>query len=286
MPDKKTFSGAVAILGSPNTGKSTLLNRILGKKISIVSDKPQTTRQGVRGIYTRGDRQIIFVDTPGIGKPIGGRHARINLVAEDAKYSSDIIVWILDAKKGVGENDRKILSDLENTGRPVIAVFNKMDLAGNGRVLPLVAELSKNPCLKEFFPISAKTGENVEKLVETLLSLLPENPFLYGADETTDQEDRTVVAEFIREQIFINLERELPYRSEVEIESFDDLGEEGILGRAAVLAAEARHRKILIGTGGAAIKNIRKNAERRLKKYFGRPVRLELWVKVVKEKKI
>ena len=187
MPGSKTYSGAVAILGSPNTGKSTLLNRILGKKISIVSDKPQTTRQGVRGIYTRGDRQIIFLDTPGIGRPVGGARARVNPAAEDAKYSSDIIVWMLDAKKGVGDNDRKILVDLEATGRPVIAVFNKMDLAENDRIIPLVAALSKNACLREFFPISAKTGENVEQLVEALLSLLPENPFLYGAGETTDQ---------------------------------------------------------------------------------------------------
>jgi GTP-binding protein Era len=150
----------------------------------------------------------------------------------------------------------------------------------------MVAALRINACLREFFPISARTGENVERLLDTLLSLLPENPFLYGAHETTDQDDRTVVAEFVREQIFMNLRRELPYRVEVEAEAPLARDNGGLLGRAAVFVREARHRKILVGEGGAAIRNIRKNAERHLKKYFGRPVRLELWVKVMKKNEI
>ncbi|OGJ94114.1 MAG: GTPase Era, partial [Candidatus Raymondbacteria bacterium RIFOXYA2_FULL_49_16] len=241
-----TFSGAVAIVGAPNVGKSTLLNRIIGKKISIVSHKPQTTQGRILGILTRADRQIIFIDTPGIGKPLGKLASHLNRVAENARYEADFIVAVLDASKGLRDIDLGILEGVAQARLPVFAVINKMDLSTNERTIPLVSTLSGRFGIEEFFPVSAKTGDGLERLVDGLLKRLPENPHIYEPHEQTDQTPESVVAEFVREQIFLNAEQELPYSIMVKTEEVDIEGE--IVRAAAVIyGLNARHRKILIG---------------------------------------
>jgi GTP-binding protein Era len=282
MPENQTYSAAIAIIGSPNVGKSTLLNRILGKRVSIVSDKPQTTDRRVLGVCTRENRQLIFYDTPGIGKPIGERAARVNRIAEEAKFETDIILFVLDAGKGLGENDKKIYAGLKSVKQPIVLVINKMDLSSNMKIVPLVEELNLDGKIREFVPISAKEGYNVDRLLTVLFSLAPENPFLYGKEEVTDQPDETVVSEFIREQIFINSDKELPYTTLIELVSFKKVPDGTLSAEALIHAENARHRMILIGKGGAFIRNVRLFAQKRLKEYFGKKVMLELRVKVRK----
>lgn len=282
-PEKvATFSAAVALIGSPNVGKSTLLNRILGKKVSIVSDKPQTTEHRILGVFTRANRQIIFYDTPGIGKPIGERAARINRIAEETACETDLIVWMLDARKGIGENDRKILKSIERLEKPVIAVFNKMDLSTNEQIIPWVSELVREHKINEFVPISAKSGDNVERLLSLILSLAPENPLLYGPEEITDQDDSFVIAEFIREQVFINSEKEVPYSVRIELETLKDEPDGSLSVAAVVYVDNPRHRRILIGEKGAMVRNIRLFSQKRLKEYFSRKISLTLLVKARK----
>jgi len=280
--EEKTYGAAIAIIGSPNVGKSTLLNRILGKKISIVSDKPQTTDKRVLGVLTRDNRQLIFYDTPGIGKPIGERAARVNRIAEEAKFETDVIVWVLDAGKGMGENDRKIYAGLKAAEKPIVLVINKMDLSANMKIVPLVEELNRDGKIREFVPLSAKEGQNVDRLLTVLFNLAPENPFLYGKEEITDQSDEEVVSEFIREQIFINSDKELPYTTTIELQSFKKMPDGTYTAEALVYAENARHRMILIGKEGAFVRNVRLFAQKRLKEYFGKKVALELRVKVRK----
>ncbi len=282
MTENKTYGAAVAIIGSPNVGKSTLLNKILGKKISIVSDKPQTTDKKILGVLTRENRQLVFYDTPGIGKPIGERAARVNRIAEEAKYETDIVLFVLDAKRGMGDNDRKIYSDLKKLTCPIIAIFNKMDLTSNVNVVPVVDELNKDGIISEFVPMSAKMGYNVDTLLNLLFSMAPENPLIYGKDEITDQTDETIVSEFIREQIFINSDKELPYSTSVELETMVYNPDGSITADALIHAENTRHRMILIGDKASFIRNVRLFAQKRLKEYFKKPVHLTLKVKVKK----
>lgn len=280
----KTRGAAVAIMGSPNAGKSTLLNRILGKKISIVTDKPQTTEEKILGIHTEGDCQILFYDTPGIGKPIGERAARINRVAEHAAHEMDFLLFIIDSVKGFGENDKSILKSMSKIKKPIIVVLNKMDLSSNMKAVPIVEEISKAATIAEFVPISAKTGDNVETLLEVIRTYAPENPFLYAEDELTNLDDSFAAAEFIREQIYLNSDKEIPYQTIVKIDSLED-DPDGSLKIAAIIVADnERHRKMLIGSNALFIKKIRLFAKKRLKEYFERPVALELIVKARKGK--
>lgn len=280
--EEKTFGAAVAIIGSPNVGKSTLLNRILGKRVSIVSDKPQTTDKKILGICTRDNKQLLFYDTPGIGKPIGERAARINRIAEEAQLETDLVLWVLDAKKGLGENDRKIYDTLKQIDAPIITVFNKMDLTSNFNVVPIVEELNKEGRIREFIPLSAKMGYNIDKLLSILFSMAPENPLIYGESEITDQSEEAIISEFIREQVFINSEKELPYTVMVEVESFSKSEDNHVSASAMIYAENSRHRRILIGDNGSFIRNVRLYAQKRLKEYFGTKVALELRVKVRK----
>jgi GTP-binding protein Era len=278
----KTIGAAVAIMGSPNAGKSTLLNRILGKKISIVTDKPQTTEEKILGIFTDGNCQILFYDTPGIGKPIGERAARINRVAEHAAHEMDFLLFIIDAVKGFGENDKSILQTISRVKKPIIVVLNKMDLSSNMKAVPIVSEISALAQIAEFVPISAKTGDNIEKLIEVIKKYAPENPFLYAEDELTNLDDSFAAAEFIREQIYINADKEIPYQTIVKIDTLEDEADGSLKISAIIFADNDRHRKMLIGTKGLFIKKVRLYAKKRLKEYFERPVSLELIVKAKK----
>ncbi|MBL8026748.1 MAG: GTPase Era [Fibrobacteres bacterium] len=279
---EKTKGAAVAIIGSPNAGKSTLLNKILGKKISIVTDKPQTTEERILGINTEGNCQILFYDTPGIGKPIGERAARINRVAEHAAHEMDFLLFIIDTVKGFGENDRGILKNVAKLEKPIIVVLNKMDLSNNMKAVPIVEEISKAVKVAEFVPISAKTGDNVDKLLEVIRQYAPENPFLYDEDELTNLDDNFAAAEFIREQIYINSDNEIPYRTIVKIDTMEDAEDGSLNISAEIVADNERHRKMLIGHEGSFIKKVRLYARKRLKEYFERPVALELFVKAKK----
>lgn len=276
-------SAAVCILGSPNAGKSTLLNRILGKKVSVVSEKPQTTRSRILGILTRGDRQLIFMDTPGIGRPIRTHAARLNRLAEEAGFEADIILFLIDIKKGVAENERNILKKLKEYNKPVVAAINKMDLSTNEAAMPLAQALFSEWGIQEIFPVSAKLGYNLDKLLDKLMSMAPENPFLYGENEVTTQTAEQMISEYVREQIFMNADKELPYSITVRVDSLKDTPEGGLAAEAVILVENPRHRRILIGEKGAFIRNLRQNAARRLKTYFNKPVKLALWIKLLKD---
>jgi GTP-binding protein Era len=283
---EKVYGAAVAIVGSPNAGKSTLLNRILNKKISIVTDKPQTTEEKILGIYTEGNCQILFYDTPGIGKPIGERAARINRVAEHAAHETDFLLFIIDVLKGFGENDKSILKTIGRLKKPIIVVLNKMDLFSNVKAVPIVDEISKAAEIAEFIPVSAKNGDNVDTLLQVIMKYAPENPFLYDESELTNIDDSFAAAEFIREQIYLNSNKEIPYRTTVEIEKLEDL-ENGTLSIDAVIKADnERHRKMLIGNGGSFIKKVRLFAKKRLKEYFERNIELSLFVKAAKGSRV
>ncbi|MFH0922235.1 MAG: GTPase Era, partial [Fibrobacterota bacterium] len=229
-----------------------------------------------------GDRQIIFIDTPGKGPAAGRLAASVNRVADEAPYEADLLVWIIDAKRGLHTQDRDELAQLDKMGKPLAVVFNKMDLAKNGQVVTLVVELKDACKIDEFFPLSAYTGANTEPLEEYLFRNLPENPFLYTAEEKTPQDAETIISEFVREQVYINSHSEVPYAVEVETLSLIN-NDDGSMSAEAVLWIESpRHRQILVGKGGAFIKKTRLFATKRLREYFGKKVTLELWVKVKK----
>ncbi len=284
-PTDKKFSAAIAIMGSPNAGKSTLINRLVNKKISIVTDKPQTTENRILGILTEQNCQLLFYDTPGIGKPIGERAARVNRVAEHAAHETDIILFVIDMIKGLGENDKTILKSIEKLNKPVIVALNKMDLSSNIKAIPIVDAISKWTKVAEFIPISALTGDNVDTLISLLKKYAPENNFIYEAEEITDMDDSFAAAEFIREQIYLNTEKEIPYHTTVTIEEIRDNSDTGISIDALINVENERHRGMLIGDKGSFIKKIRLFAQKRLRDYFEQPVKLSLIVKAKKPKR-
>jgi GTP-binding protein Era len=205
----------------------------------------------------------------------------MNRIADNITHEADIILWMLDAKRGILENDRKIQEDIKYLGKPIVAIFNKMDITVNEQVIPLVDALQLTVEIKEFFPISAKTGDNVDKLMHYLLNMLPENPMIYDSHEITDQSDEFVIAEFVREQIFINFRKEIPYFAGVKVDEVTKK-DMGLDAEVTVFVQNERHRKILIGAGGQGIKKLRIHAQRHLKHYFETRVHLNIWVKIKK----
>jgi GTP-binding protein Era len=273
--------GHVAVVGRPSVGKSTLVNRLVGAKVSITSRRPQTTRHRIRGILSEPGRQFVFVDTPGFQTKHRSRlNARMNKAVREALGEVDVVVWVIDAARLVPA-DRDVLALVPPTV-PVVAAVNKVDaLDDKSTLLPLLATLG---ALREFaavVPVSAEKGTQLAALKDEIAKALPEGPSLYPEDELTDRDERFLAAEFVREKIFRLLGEEIPYAATVGIDKFE---QEGDLRRifASVYVEKASQRAILLGEGGKRMKQIASGARRDLEQLFGGTVYLEVWVRVKK----
>jgi GTPase len=275
--------GIAALVGRPNVGKSTLLNALLGRKVSIVSPRPQTTRTRIHGVLTRPGLQIVFADLPGIhSKQPRAINRYMNRTALASLADADVNLFVIEALRWT-EEDERALEQLKQAGRPVVLLINKVDRARRkDRLLPFIAELSAKAHFAEIVPLSALKRKNLERLPELIGRYLPESPPLYPPDQITDAGDRFMAAEIIREKLTRRLQEEVPYGLMVEIEGLGEAEDEpGKLVVQAVIWVERTGQKpIVIGKGGELLKEIGRAARLDLKQHFGRPVHLELWVKV------
>jgi GTP-binding protein Era len=273
--------GTVGIAGRPNTGKSSLLNRLVGEKLSIVSDKAQTTRHLVTGILTRDDCQYVFVDAPGQqSRSRSTFHRALNRRATEAARDADVALFVVEAQR-FGAEDRAALAQIP-ASQTVVAVVNKIDTLKNERdLIPFLDRLSKVREFRAIVPVSAKTGRNISELLAVLRAALPENPPAYPADQLTDRDERFFAAELLREKLFLEMGEELPYRCEVLIDSFKD---DGRLRRieATILVERDSQKAIVIGAGGTRLKKMAAAARKDMERLFGGKVYLGVWVKVRK----
>jgi GTPase len=273
-------SGFAAIIGRPNVGKSTLLNQLLGQKVSIVSAKPQTTRWQILGIKTQADAQIIYIDTPGIHDD--EKHAMnryMNRIANAVIYDADVIIFIIDATDW-REEDNLVLQKLQHTSVPIILAINKIDLLKDkSLLLPLIEKLKEKMDFKAIIPISALRAENTQTLENDIIKLLPQGPQLFPEDQITDKNIRFQIAEIIREKIIRETEQELPYVTTVEIEQFKQ--SEKLTEISAIIWVERPgQKKIVIGKNGAVLKKIGTQARREIEILLHAKVFLRLWVKI------
>jgi GTP-binding protein Era len=281
MSESTQRCGYVAIVGRPNVGKSTLLNRILGQKLSITSRKPQTTRHQILGIKTEDDLQVVYVDTPGLHKDDKGKALNrfMNRTASEALRHVDLVVFMID-RTAWTEEDQLVLDKLEHLHCPVILAVNKVDqLKDKEALLPQLEELSVKRHFDVIIPISAEKGHNVERLEQEVESRIPEGVHLFPEDQITDRSSRFVAAELVREKLMRNLGEEVPYGTTVEIEEFKHDGR--VLHISALILVEREGQKrIVIGDSGAVIKTIGRDARIDMEKMFDTKVMLNLWVKV------
>lgn len=280
MSETSFRCGFVALVGKPNAGKSTLLNRLVGQKISITSRRPQTTRHRITGIRSEADYQVVYVDTPGLhASQPRAMNRYLNRAAADSLADVDLVVLVTDGIRWQ-EDDDWVLQKLHNVACPVIAAVNKIDrIADKQKLLPFLQLLAGKREFAEIIPLSARTGDHVAALERAVVERLPEAPPLYDEDQVTDRSERFLAAELVREKLFRRLGEEIPYGLTVEIESFK---EEGALLRihALIWVEKAGHKPIVIGNKGALLKEIGREAREDMQQAFGRKVFLQLWVKV------
>ncbi|MCE2579862.1 GTPase Era [Komagataeibacter sp. FNDCR1] len=274
-----TRCGFVAIVGAPNAGKSTLLNRMAGTKLSIVSPKAQTTRFRVLGILMRNNAQMLLVDTPGIFRPRRMLDRAMVAAAWTGAEDADITLLIVDARAGLTEAVREIVSQLAQRNRRVWLVLNKTDLMKRDALLPLTAELSGLLPVEHVFMISARSGQGVDDLMDRMAAELPVGPYLYPEDDLTDLPDRLLAAELVREQIFLQTHEEVPYAATAETESFQERPDGSVRIEVTIYVARASHKAILIGERGSRIRSIGERARKELSRLLDRPCHLFLNVK-------
>ncbi len=279
--DKIFRSGYVAIIGEPNVGKSTLLNAFLNQKISIVTRKPQTTRQRVLGILSRDDVQIVFLDTPGLIQPQYLLHQRMIRAAERALEDADVVLVMTEVSKGTSlppAVEERVLRN--NLNKPKILVINKVDSIPRAEVLPLIDAFSKTNSFSDIVPVSALKRDNVDELLAIIVKYLPEHPPFYPTDIVSEQPERFFVAELIREQIFEKYREEIPYSTAVEIAEFKEREQGKTFNNADIIVERDSQKGILIGKQGMALKRIGESSRKEIEKFLGRPVFLKLFVKV------
>ena len=277
-----TRSGFVALAGRPNVGKSTLVNRVVGSKVAIVSDKPQTTRRAIRGVATSDSWQLVLVDLPGVQRPRDPLTERMQSRMQRELSESDVALFVLNGEQKMGAGDEFIARAIKEVGLPTVTVLNKIDKLNPPRIAQKLAAAAELDVQGELFPISAKTGEGMAELVEHLVSLLPEGPFFYPSDERTDLSQSVQLAELIREQVLLRTREELPHAAEVEIDEMEER-EDGLLVIAARVWAETESQKgILIGAGGRMVRAIGTAARPEIEAALGRRVHLDLSVRVRK----
>jgi GTP-binding protein Era len=277
--NETTRCGFVAIIGAPNAGKSTLLNRLTGAKISIVTPKAQTTRARVLGILMRGTAQILLVDTPGIFNPKRRLDRAMVAAAWGGADEADLALLIVDAKSGLTHAVREIAEKLAASGRRISLVLNKTDLVDRPNLLPLAEEMAKLASFEKVFMVSAATGDGIEALLDFCAGAVPPGPFLYPEDDLTDLPDRLLAAEIVREQVFLQTRDEVPYGTTVETENFTGQKDGSVRIEAVIYVSRANHKAILIGAKGARIRDIGARARRELGALLERDVHLFLRVK-------
>jgi GTP-binding protein Era len=273
--------GFVALVGRPNAGKSTLLNRLVGQKLAIVSDKPQTTRNRIAGMRQYPEGQIVFVDTPGVHKPLHRLNVRMLDTTVDALSEVDLIAVVVDASEPGGAGDNYLMNLVRKSKAPRVLVLNKVDLGDKRSLLPRLEKYEREVGFADLVPVSALTGENVDRLEQVLLAHLPEGEPVYPDDYLTDQPERFFVAELVREQVLEQTHDELPFSTAVVVDKFDETGGKGTLRLYCSIVVERETQKrILVGKGGARIKAIGTAARLELEKFFDARVFLDLHVKV------
>jgi GTPase len=271
--------GFVALVGRPTAGKSTLLNRLVGEKLAIVSDKPQTTRNRIVGVHRSADGEIVFIDTPGIHRPLYRLNVRMVDTALDALRDADVVVAVVDGSEPSGAGDRYLMDIIRKLHVTRVLALNKVDRASKQDLLPRIAAYDTEVGFADIVPISALTGENVEKLREVLLTHLPEGEPLYPEDYLTDQPERFFVAELVREQVLRQTHDELPFSTAVMVDKFEESPTMLTL-YCSILVEKASQKPIIIGKAGAAIKAIGTAAREELERFFRTKVFLDLHVKV------
>jgi len=281
---KKSFrSGFVTIIGRPNVGKSTLMNQIIGQKIAIMSDKPQTTRNKIHGVYTTDSAQMVFLDTPGIHKPDSKLGSFMVKAATDTLREVDVVLFLVDVEAGLGGGDRFIIEQLKNVRTPVVLGLNKIDKVHPEALLPVIAQYKDLYEFAEIVPVSALKGNNVTTLLEQLTKYLSEGPQYYPADQVTDHPEQFVCAELVREKILHLTREEVPHSVAVAIEAMS-VRENGVVDISAIIYVERDSQKpIIIGKKGALLKQIGEAARKDIEALLGSRIFLELWVKVKKD---
>ncbi len=280
MPEESPFkSGFVAVVGRPNAGKSTLVNTLVGSKVSIVTPVPQTTRNRILGILTSPTAQVIFMDTPGVHKPLSRLNQQMMSFVRQALADRDLAVLIVDASERFGKGDQFVIELLKEYAPRTILALNKIDRMHKPDLLPLIDRYSKLYGFEEIFPISALRGEGIEELLAAVLQRLPEGPQYFPSDEYTDQPERFLASEIIREKVIRHTKQEMPYVTAVLIEQFEE-GETITRIHATIVVERESQKPIVIGAGGARLKEIGTEARQDLEKLFPPKVYLELYVKV------
>jgi GTPase len=273
-----TRSGFIALAGRPNVGKSTLANAIVGAKVAIVSDKPQTTRRAIRGVATGPDWQLVLVDLPGVQRPRDALTARMQRRVEQELEDADGCVFVINAQEAVGPGDRFIARLLGSARIPVVIAVNKIDRAGPSAIAGTLQAAGELEIAEEIFPISAVTGSGVPPLVDCLVSLLPEGPFYFEPEQHTDQPERVRLAELVREQVLSRTRHEVPHSVEIVVEDIQH--GDPIRIEALILAETESQKRILIGAGGQMVKSIGIAARRAIERELGAHVHLDLRVRV------
>jgi len=284
MSELPTRSGFISIVGRPNVGKSTLVNALVGEKVAITSARPQTTRNTIRGVLTLPEReaQLVLVDTPGIHKPRTALGARLNTLVYGSLAEADAVLFVLDARQPVGPGDRLIAERLKNAGSPVIVAVNKVDIADKNDVLVQLAEAGEWD-FAAYVPISAKTGDGLDRLTDELVELLQPGPFFFPPDATSDQPDRQLAGEIVREKYLARLREELPHSLAVVVDEMDTQ-DNGVLRIEATVYVERDSQKgMVIGKGGVTVRDVGTEARADLESIFGAKVYLDLRVRVEKD---
>jgi len=275
-----TRSGFVALAGRPNVGKSTLANAIVGRKVAIVSDKPQTTRRALRGVRTTEDAQLVLVDLPGVQRPRDALTQRMQARVERELADSDVALLVLNGEERVGPGDRFLADLLRRSGLPVVVAVNKVDRLDRARTVLALDAAAQLGVGDDVFPVSARTGAGVGPLTEHLVGLLPEGPFFFGPDEASDQPLEVRLAELVREQVLRRTFQEVPHAVEVVVDDVERVGEDLTVVRALVWVESESQKGILIGSGGRMVKAVGTAARRELARELGTRVHLDLAVRV------
>ena len=280
----KFYSGFVSLVGRPNVGKSTLMNCLIGEKIAIISSKPQTTRNKIQSVLTKEDFQIVFIDTPGIHKPKHKLGQYMVKSAENALNEVDIILMLVEPFNKINEMDKFVIEKFKNVKTPIVLVINKIDTVDNEKLLSCINAYKEAYNFKEIVPVSAINGNNVDELLKVIKQYLPEGPKYFPDDMITDQPERQIAAEIIREKALYLLQDEIPHGIAVEITTMKKRNDKNLVDVLATIYCEKdSHKGIIIGKQGAMLKRIGSKARRDIENLLGSPIYLEIWVKVKKD---
>ncbi|MGP0688701.1 GTPase Era [Priestia aryabhattai] len=283
MSNNEFKSGFVSIIGRPNVGKSTFLNRVIGQKIAIMSDKPQTTRNKIQGVYTEDQAQIVFIDTPGIHKPKHKLGDFMMKVAQNTLKEVDLILFMINATEGLGRGDEFIIERLKDTKTPVFLVINKIDEIHPDELFSIITNYKDLYPFAEIVPISALQGNNVERLLDQIKQQLPEGPQYYPADQVTDHPERFIITELIREKVLHSTREEIPHSIAVVMDSMQRRDNGAVYVGATIIVERDSQKGIVIGKQGKMLKEVGRKARADIEALLGSKVFLELWVKVQKD---